>query len=168
MTLKLHLSQHNDGEGFTIHSEGKDIWEAMPESELRRLEPVLTSAAELHYWTSEVEQAETIQAVKDVACRFMRTKRLACRGNSVSGSGLLSIRKKLSLHRPLPSLICRRKRPKPKRKSRQNMLGTNRRCRRKLGNICASSLLFTTIQSTGGAPCRFRQDLCAKLFAGSG
>ena len=30
----------------------------MPESELRRLEPVLTSAAELHYWTSEVEQKE--------------------------------------------------------------------------------------------------------------
>lgn len=76
MTLKLHLSQHDDGEGFTIHSEGKDIWEAMPESELRRLEPVLTSAAELHYWTSEVEQAETIQAVKDVACRFMEDETL--------------------------------------------------------------------------------------------
>lgn len=76
MTLKLHLSQHDDGEGFTIHSEGKDIWEAMPESELRRLEPVLTSAAELHYWTSEVEQAETIQAVKDVACRFMEDEML--------------------------------------------------------------------------------------------
>lgn len=76
MTLKLHLSQHDDGEGFTIHSEGKDIWEAMPESELRRLEPVLISAAELHYWTSEVEQAETIQAVKDVACRFMEDETL--------------------------------------------------------------------------------------------
>ena len=76
MTLKLHLSQHDDGEGFTIHSEGKDIWEAMPESELRRLEPVLTSAAELHYWTPEVEQAETIQAVKDAACRFMEDETL--------------------------------------------------------------------------------------------
>ena len=48
----------------------------MPESELRRLEPVLISAAELHYWTSEVEQAETIQAVKDVACRFMEDETL--------------------------------------------------------------------------------------------
>lgn len=76
MTLKLHLSQHDDGEGFTIHSEGKDIWETMPESELRRLEPVLISAAELHYWTSEVEQAETIQAVKDVARRFMEDETL--------------------------------------------------------------------------------------------
>lgn len=70
-----------------------------------------------------------------------------------SGSGLSSNRRKRSLRRPQPSLICRRKRPKPKRKSRQNMLGTNRKCRRKHGNICASSLLFTTIQSTGGAPC---------------
>ena len=45
MVLKLTVSQHDDGEGFTIHSEEKDVWDAMTESELRKLEPVQTSTA---------------------------------------------------------------------------------------------------------------------------
>ena len=76
MTLKLTVSQHEDGEGFTIHSEGKDVWDTMPESELRKLEPVLTSMAELHYWTSQVEKAETAEAVKEVTFGFMETENL--------------------------------------------------------------------------------------------
>ena len=76
MTLKLTVSQHDDGEGFTIHSEGKDVWDTMPESELRKLEPLLTSMAELHYWTSQVEKAETAEAVKEVTFGFMETENL--------------------------------------------------------------------------------------------
>ena len=76
MTLKLTVSQHEDGEGFTIHSEGKDVWDTMPESELRKLEPVLTSMAELHSWTSQVEKAETAEAVKEVTFGFMETENL--------------------------------------------------------------------------------------------
>ena len=76
MTLNLTVSQHEDGEGFTIHSEGKDVWDTMPESELRKLEPVLTSMAELHYWTSQVEKAETAEAVKEVTFGFMETENL--------------------------------------------------------------------------------------------
>lgn len=76
MTLKLTVSQHDDSEGFTIHSEGKDIWDAMTESELRKLEPVLTSTAELYYWTSQVEKAETAEAVKEVTFGFMETENL--------------------------------------------------------------------------------------------
>ena len=48
----------------------------MPESELRKLEPVLTSTAELHYWTSQVEKAETAEAVKEVSFGFMETENL--------------------------------------------------------------------------------------------
>ena len=76
MTLKLTVSQHDDGEDFTIHSEGKDVWDAMTESELRKLEPVLTSTAELRYWTSQVEKAETAEAVKEVTFEFMETENL--------------------------------------------------------------------------------------------
>ena len=76
MVLKLTVSQHDDDEGFTIHSEGKDVWDAMTESELRKLEPVLTSTAELHYWTSQVEKAETAEAVKEVTFGFMETENL--------------------------------------------------------------------------------------------
>lgn len=76
MMLKLTVSQHDDGEGFTIHSEEKDVWDAMTESELRKLEPVLTSTAELHYWTSQVEKAETAEAVKEVTFGFMETENI--------------------------------------------------------------------------------------------
>ena len=48
----------------------------MPESELRKLEPVLTSTAELHYWTSQIEKAETAEAVKEVSFGFMETENL--------------------------------------------------------------------------------------------
>lgn len=70
MTLKLTVFRHDNGEGFTIHSEEKDIWSAMPESELRKLEPVLTSTAELHYWTSQVEKAGSLGEVKEVCFGF--------------------------------------------------------------------------------------------------
>ena len=76
MTLKLTVSQHDDGEGFTIHTEGKDIWDAMPESELRKLEPVLTSTAELRYWTSQVEKAGSLGEVKEVCFGFQETENL--------------------------------------------------------------------------------------------
>lgn len=76
MMLKLTVSQHDDGEGFTIHSEEKDVWDAMTESELRKFEPVLISTAELHYWTSQVEKAKTAEAVKEVTFGFMETENL--------------------------------------------------------------------------------------------
>lgn len=76
MTLKLTVSQHDDGEGFTIHSEGKDVWDTIPESGLRKLEPLLTSTAELHYWTSQIEKAETAEAVKEVSFGFMEAENL--------------------------------------------------------------------------------------------
>lgn len=76
LTLKLVVSQHDDGEGFTIHTEGKDIWNIMPESELRKLETILESTAELSYWTSLVEKAETMAAVKEVSFDFMEAEDL--------------------------------------------------------------------------------------------
>ena len=36
--LFYEVSQHDEGEGFTIHSDGRDIWDWMPEPELRKLE----------------------------------------------------------------------------------------------------------------------------------
>lgn len=39
--LQYTLEYHDDGEGFTIHTEKDDIWERMPEPELARLEGIL-------------------------------------------------------------------------------------------------------------------------------
>ena len=70
MTLKLTVSQHDDGEEYTIHTEGKDIWNIMPENELRKLEPALTSAAELFSWTSQIEKAATTADIEELSLAF--------------------------------------------------------------------------------------------------
>ncbi len=64
--LTYEVSQHDDGEGFTIHSEGRDIWEIMPEPELRKLEPVLSQAVTFAAWQKDLANAETVDAVRDV------------------------------------------------------------------------------------------------------
>ena len=46
--LQYTLQYHDDGEGFTIHTEKNDIWERMPEPELSRLEGILGREA-LYY-----------------------------------------------------------------------------------------------------------------------
>ena len=76
VTLMYEVSQHDDGEGFTIHSEGKDIWEKMPEPELRRLEPVLSQAVTLSHWQRDLDQAETVEAVRNVRYGLYDTENL--------------------------------------------------------------------------------------------
>ena len=76
MTLFYEVSKHDDGEGFTIHSDGKDIWDLMPEPELRKLEPVLSQAVSFAGWQKELEQAETAAAVRDVRYGLYETEYL--------------------------------------------------------------------------------------------
>lgn len=76
VTLMYEVSQHDDGEGFTIHSEGKDIWEMMPEPELRKLEPVLSQAVTLSHWQRDLDQAETVEAVQNVRYGLYDTENL--------------------------------------------------------------------------------------------
>ena len=64
--LIYEVSKHDDGEGFTIHSEGTDIWEIMPEPELRKLEPVLSQAVTFAAWQKDLANAETVDEVRDV------------------------------------------------------------------------------------------------------
>ena len=74
--LFYEVSKHDDGEGFTIHSDGKDIWDLMPEPELRKLEPLLSQAVSFAGWQKELEQAETAAAVRDVRYGFYETEYL--------------------------------------------------------------------------------------------
>lgn len=64
--LSYEVSKHDDGEGFVIHSDGKDIWDVMPESELRKLEPLLAEAVEYGHWNGELARAQTPEAVREV------------------------------------------------------------------------------------------------------
>ena len=74
--LFYEVSKHDDGEGFTIHSDGKDIWDLMPEPELRKLEPLLSQAVSFAGWQKELEQSETAAAVRDVRYGLYETEYL--------------------------------------------------------------------------------------------
>ena len=61
--LKYTVYRHDEGYGFTIHSDGTDIWEAMPEPELEKLEDVLSNAVVFGEWIKRLEGAKTKEAV---------------------------------------------------------------------------------------------------------
>ena len=72
--LTYEVSGHDDGEGFTVHSNGQDIWDVMSERELRKLEPELASAVEYRAWIERLEQAETAEDVQNVRYGLMETE----------------------------------------------------------------------------------------------
>ena len=74
--LFYEVSQHDDGEGFVIHSDCRDIWDLMPEPELRKLEPVLAQAVEYSYWKKDLDKADTPAAVRDVRNGLFETENL--------------------------------------------------------------------------------------------
>ena len=64
--LKYTVYRHDEGYGFTIHSDGTDIWEAMPEPELEKLEDVLSNAVVFGEWIKRLEGAKTKEEVREV------------------------------------------------------------------------------------------------------
>ena len=82
--LAFEVSRHDDGEGFVIHSEGKDIWDLMPEPELRKLEPMLATAVEYGHWQRELEKAETVEAVQDLRYSLYETENLKLSREQIS------------------------------------------------------------------------------------
>ena len=75
--LTYEVSQHDDGEGFVIHSDGKDIWDIMPEPELRKLDPILARAVDYGHWRRDLDQAETVEAVRNVRYGLFETENLS-------------------------------------------------------------------------------------------
>lgn len=77
VSLLYEVSRHDDGEGFTIHSDGDDIWDRMPEPELRRLEPMLENAVEFGHWKRDLEQAKTATEVREVRYGIYETEKMS-------------------------------------------------------------------------------------------
>ena len=72
-TLVYTVSQHDDGEGFTIRSgqrEEDDIWKKMPQPELEKLEAVLARAVEFDYWSKSIEHAADTDALEVVSLDY--------------------------------------------------------------------------------------------------
>ena len=74
--LIYEVSKHDDGEGFVILSEGKDIWDLMPEPELEKLEYTLSRAVVFGHWKRDIDQAETAEAIQNVRYGLWETENL--------------------------------------------------------------------------------------------
>ena len=70
-SLQYTLQYHDDGEGFTIHTEKDDIWERMPEPELERLEGILSREAVYFKYHEKIADAESLEELKEIEYEIM-------------------------------------------------------------------------------------------------
>ncbi len=57
--LQYTLEYHDDGEGFTIHTEKDDIWERMSTQELERLDVKLGQEVLYYHYHNKTVNADT-------------------------------------------------------------------------------------------------------------
>lgn len=72
--LQYTLQYHDDGEGFTIHTEKNDIWERMPELELSRLEGILGREALYYQLHNKIAGAESLEELKEIEFDIMENQ----------------------------------------------------------------------------------------------
>ena len=70
-SLQYTLEYHDDGEGFTIHTEKDDIWERMPEPELERLEGILSREAVYFKYHEKITGTESLEDLKEIEYEIM-------------------------------------------------------------------------------------------------
>ena len=69
--LQYTLEYHDDGEGFTIHTEKNDIWERMPEPELARLEGILGREALYFKYHDKIAEAKSLEDMEEIRFSIM-------------------------------------------------------------------------------------------------
>ena len=69
--LQYTLEYHDDGEGFTIHTEKDDIWERMPEPELARLEGILGREALYFKYHDKIVGAKSLEDMEEIRFSIM-------------------------------------------------------------------------------------------------
>ena len=72
--LHYTVEYHDDGEGFTIHTEKDDIWERMSEPELERLEMVLEREALYFQYHEDIENASNLEELREVSYSIMENE----------------------------------------------------------------------------------------------
>ena len=99
-TLVYTVSQHDDGEGFTIQSQKDDIWNKMSRPELEKLEDVLARAVEFDYWSKSIEHAADADALEVVALdyRWAETLNLSDEQQDALWSQIETRRAQLTAH----------------------------------------------------------------------
>ena len=71
VSLQYTLEYHDDGEGFTIHTEKDDIWERMSEPELERLEGILSKEAVYFKYHEKIAGTESLEDLKEIEYEIM-------------------------------------------------------------------------------------------------
>ena len=64
--LQYTLEYHDDGEGYTIHTEKDDIWERMPEPELACLEGILGREALYFKYHDKIAGAKSLEDMDEI------------------------------------------------------------------------------------------------------
>ena len=72
--LHYTVEYHDDGEGFTIHTEKDDIWERMSEPELERLERVLEREALYFQYHEDIENAANLEGLREIQYSIMENE----------------------------------------------------------------------------------------------
>ena len=72
--LHYMVEYHDDGEGFTIHTEKDDIWERMSEPELERLEMELEREALYFQYHEDIENATNLEELQEVSYSIMENE----------------------------------------------------------------------------------------------
>ena len=73
-TMTYTVYRHDDGEGFTIHTDKNDIWDKMSQSDMRKLEAVVSREVEYAGWKRSLEGAKTPEDVSAVKYGLMETE----------------------------------------------------------------------------------------------
>ena len=69
--LQYTLEYHDDGEGFTIHTEKNDILERMSEPELERLEGILEREALYYKFHAQIVGAKSLEDLQEIQYSIM-------------------------------------------------------------------------------------------------
>jgi len=75
----------DDMEGFTLHTEGTDIWDVMSPSNLRKLEAIVSQEVEVSSWQRSLTDAKTLDAVQDLRFGLMETENSVMTTDQIHG-----------------------------------------------------------------------------------
>ena len=70
-TLQYTLEHHDDGEGYTIHTQKDDIWERMSEPELERLEGIISRESLYFKYHDKIAGAKSVEDMEEIQFSIM-------------------------------------------------------------------------------------------------
>ncbi len=73
-SLEYTVQKHDEGESFTVHTEGKDIWDTMAEPELSKLADVLEREALYYRFHDKINARQSLDDLTELQYEIMETE----------------------------------------------------------------------------------------------